>query len=564
MDRPPVVPDASLGSAPRGRFGSLRDSLTLRLFVLLLGIVVIVFSVHGWITTRTTSQQWMDFLEQSAARTSELIKRGTYYGMLLNRKEEVHGTLAKIAQTPDVAAVRIYDKRGTIIFSTEPREIGRRVDRQADACVSCHEASQPLRALTTEKRLRVYRGPDGGRILGVISAIENHPECSDNACHAHRSDQTILGVLDVMMSMRYVDERIAAMSRQNLLSSLVMILVIGGASALFIWRVVRRPVGRLIAGTQRIAQGDLDTRLAVDSRDELGLLAASFNRMTDDLRRARQELTDWSVNLEKKVVEKTEELSRAQRQIIQMEKMSSLGKLATTVAHELNNPLAGILTYSKLVARDLGEEGFPPEERDEIARYLDLIQKESRRCGDIVRNLLLFARPSGGEFALQEINPILARAAMLIHHHSEMAGIQVQTIPLDGDDRVVCDADQLQQALVALLVNATEAMPGGGTLTVRADGDADRVRIRVADTGIGIAPELIPRIFEPFFSTKEGGTGVGLGLAVVYGIVQRHGGTIEVDSEVGRGTTFTVVLRRRQQAEGAASGGVAAAAGMAP
>jgi two-component system NtrC family sensor kinase len=547
------MPEPSQTVAPPGRFSRLYNSVSLRLFLLLFGVVVAGGVLQAFVGARSTSTQWMDFLEQSASRTSELIKKGTYYGMLLNRKEEIHRTIAKIAQTPDVAGVRIYDKRGVIIFSADPAEIGRTVDLQAEACVVCHDRAAPLHSVPARSRTRLYESADGGRILGLISPIENQPECSDAACHAHRSDQTILGVLDVMMSLSSADERMRAMNRNLMLSSLLMVAVIGAASGLFIYRVVRVPVRRLIAGTERVSRGDLDTRIDVGRRNQIGQLAESFNAMTDDLRLARQELTAWSERLEKKVVEKTDELSHAQHQIVQMEKMASLGKLSATVAHELNNPLAGILTYAKLIGRSLGDEGFAPGERDEIARYLDLIQKESRRCGDIVRNLLTFARVSGGEFALQRVNPILERAAMLIRHHVEMKGIRLENTPCDGDDQVVCDADQLQQAVLALLVNAVEAMPQGGMLTLRAEGDRDAVRIQVADTGVGIPPEVLPSIFEPFFSTKEGGTGVGLGLSVVYGIVQRHAGRVDVDSAIGKGTTFTLRFPRKPVAP--ASGG---------
>ncbi len=549
------MPEPSQAVAPPGRLSRLYNSVSLRLFLLLFGVVVAGGVLQAFVGARSTSTQWMDFLEQSASRTSELIKKGTYFGMLLNRKEEIHRTIAKIAQTPDVAGVRIYDKRGVIIFSADPAEIGRSVDLQADACVVCHDRAQPLHSVPTKNRTRVYQNADGGRVLGLISPIENQPECSDAACHAHRKDQTILGVLDVMMSLSSADERMRAMNRNLMLASLLMVAVIGASSGLFIYRVVRVPVRRLIAGTERVARGDLDTRIDVGTRNQIGQLAVSFNSMTDDLRLARRELTAWSERLEKKVVEKTDELGHAHQQIVQMEKMASLGKLSATVAHELNNPLAGILTYAKLIGRSLGDEGFAPGERDEIARYLDLIQKESRRCGDIVRNLLTFARVSGGEFALQRVNPILDRAAMLIRHHVEMKGIRLESVPCAGDDQVVCDADQLQQAVLALLVNAVEAMPQGGTLTLRAEGDADAVRIQVADTGVGIPPEVLTHVFEPFFSTKEGGTGVGLGLSVVYGIVQRHAGRVDVDSAIGKGTTFTLRFPRKPVAPETAEAG---------
>jgi two-component system NtrC family sensor kinase len=236
-----------------------------------------------------------------------------------------------------------------------------------------------------------------------------------------------------------------------------------------------------------------------------------------------------------------------------MEKMASLGKLAATVAHELNNPLAGILTYARLVERELGRGDLSAAEREELARYLNLVQKESARCGQIVKNLLLFARRSGVRFAPHHLNEIADRSLMLVHHHIQMAGLKLEQTRLQGDDQVLCDGDQIQQALVALLVNAVEAMPEGGTLSVRLapDGGVDaadataEVLIEISDTGTGIPADILPHIFEPFFTTKEGGNGLGLGLAVVYGIIQRHGGRIEVDSPPGAGTTFRIHLLRR-------------------
>ncbi len=228
-----------------------------------------------------------------------------------------------------------------------------------------------------------------------------------------------------------------------------------------------------------------------------------------------------------------------------MDKMASLGKLAATVAHELNNPLAGILNYARLVERTLEESEEQIPEQEEMIRQLTHIRKEASRSGTIVKNLLVFSRPSGMNIAPHSMNEILERSTMIVGHHLEMADIDLVMEGVEGDDQLVCDADQLQQCLVALLVNAVEAMQDGGTIELRAADIGDSIELTVRDTGMGIPEEAQSRIFEPFYSSKESTDGAGLGLAVVYGIIQRHGGQIFVESEVGRGTTFIIELPKQ-------------------
>lgn len=525
----------------------LLSSLSVRLVAYLLIAMTVVLIAFGVLTHNTASARWTETINRFATRTGELIKRATTYGMMLNRKEDVHQIIRFVADAPGVAGIRIYDKQGIIVFSADDREIGTRVDLRAEACVICHDQEKPLQSPSLSDRMRVYRAPSGERLLGVIDPIANSAQCSSAACHAHPSGQSILGVLDVRMSLAGVDEALAATRSQWIGLAAIMLLLVGGITVLLVVHLVRRPVLKLWEGTRRVAQGDLSTRIDIDSTDELGALSRAFNRMTTDLQTARTELTGWSLKLEREVAQKTDELRQVQRQILHMEKMASLGKLSATVAHEINNPLAGVLTYAKLVERTL-RDGVPPEEEmEEVRRYLAVIQKETLRCGDIVRNLLVFARQSGAALAPVRIKEITERAMLLIRHHAEMTGVALTCEAGAIDDVVVCDADQIQQTLLALLMNAVEAMSGRGEgkLTVTLIDEGDILRVDVSDTGAGIPDEVLPHIFEPFFSTKNKESGVGLGLAVVYGIVHRHGGSIGIETKVGQGTTFQVRLPRQ-------------------
>jgi two-component system NtrC family sensor kinase len=527
----------------RGGWSGILHTASARLLAPLLFMIVAVFCIYGFLSFRATSQEWTASVYTYARKFGELVKRATNRGMLVNRKDDVQYIVQLISSSPGIEAIKIYNKTGVVAFSRDPAEVGQKVDMQAQACIACHDKSQPLAAANTDKRTRVFTNAAGRRILGVIEPIENEPRCAESGCHAPVSQQSILGIMDVQMSLEPLDVALADARRRSLWLTIAVMLAVSAATVAFVYRTVKRPVMRLVAGTQRIAQGDLDTRIDVTTKDELGHLAEAFNQMTSDLRQAREEANRWSQQLEQKVVEKTAELGQAQRQVMLMDKMASLGKLAATVAHELNNPLGGILNYAKLVERVVRDESLDQAGREEILRYLAAIQQESRRSGDIVRNLLLFARPVQARLASVKLSVIVERSLLLLRHRMEMAQIACDYRPAGEDDSLLCDADQIQQALVALLVNAIEAMEdGGGTLRLTLQRAQDQIELAVADTGVGISEAALPHIFEPFFSTKEKESGVGLGLAIVFGIVQSHGGTIEVRSEPGRGTTFTVRL----------------------
>lgn len=544
--------DAQRHTAPNGErppggqpLHSAVRSIGVKLFAWIFLVMIVVFGVFAYLSFTATSEQWMVSIRQSAHRTSSLIERSIHDGMLLNRKDDVHATIRSIAKSPGMAGIRIYDKTGTIIFSADEREVGKRVDLQAEACVACHEKDKPLRSLPQKDRVRVYRDHQGQQILGLINPIANAPECYTAACHAHPKEQSILGVLDVKMSIGYLDAARSRAKRDMWLMLLLVALVGGLATALFIYRVVRVPVRHLTDGIRRISSGHLGTRIELSSGDEMGELARAFNRMSDELAVAEREKQLWAVELERKVEEKTAELKRIQGQIAHMEKMASLGKLAATVAHEVNNPLAGVLVYAKLVARKL-RAGLDADGMEELQRHVEVIAQETARCGDIVKNLLVFSRESRVKVAEQRLEEVLQRSLRLIGHKMELSSIELDFRREVEDDRLECDGQQIQQALLALLVNAVEAMEGGGgVLTVVLMGDAEHVILDITDTGVGIPESVKAHIFEPFYSTKEATKGVGLGLAVVYGIVHRHGGRIDVDSSPGEGSTFRVVLPRK-------------------
>ncbi|MDY7040143.1 MAG: response regulator [Chloroflexota bacterium] len=247
------------------------------------------------------------------------------------------------------------------------------------------------------------------------------------------------------------------------------------------------------------------------------------------------EVKSFSEELEQKVVERTTELQQTQEQLIQSEKLASIGQLAAGVAHELNNPISVMLGFAQAILRKLPKD-------DPLGKPLSTIEREGLRCKGIIQNLLDFARRRKPALQPTDVNEVLEAACSLIEHQIALDNVAVMKGYDPNLPRVLADANQLQQVFVNIIVNARDAMPQGGTLRLTTRSLGNEVQIIFSDTGIGIPPEQVKRIFDPFFTTKEVGQGTGLGLSVSYGIIEQHGGSIEVESEVGVGTTFILKL----------------------
>ncbi len=538
----------------------LTHSLGAKLIIVMLSGMVIIFALLGYGALHLHRRHLENSTLTSAVRLSDMLKRSAQYSMLHNDREGLHEMINAVGKEAGIVRIRIIDRAGVVNYSTDPHELSRQINPNNEACSGCHEEAQAKTELPHMERFRIHED-DGTRVLSIVTPIENQPSCSNAECHAHPADQKILGVLDTGMSLAAADANLRESSLQMLDWFIAALVLMGVLIWLFIFKFVEEPVQVLTAGTRKLGEGQLGYQIETDSRDELGQLAGSFNHMSLELHKANEEITAWAESLEERVEEKTRELTTAHEQMIQVEKMTSLGKMAAVVAHEINNPLSGILTYSKLLRRWLDKVDIEAERRKEMYECLQLIESESKRCGDLVKNLLTFSRTAPLNIDWYDINTIVDRCVKLVQHHLDLGAIQLQLELEPKLPLVQCDAAQIEQVILALTMNAIEAMPRGGNLWIssRALPTKKEISVQIRDDGIGIAPESLKHLFEPFYTTKEGGKGVGLGLAISRNIVERHRGKIEVESQPGRGTTFyifipTTALKTPEQAASTMAG----------
>lgn len=522
---------------------SLRVKISLYLFIVLSAVAVLftlVFVEHR-------EEELQSEISRHVTQISDVIIASTRNAMLVNERDIAGKIIEDIGKQKGIERVRVINKDGTIIHSNRTSEVGYSVEQQDEPCVQCHKTSTPLKQVSDDKRWKVIEMPGGHRVLGTMQAIRNEPSCSSASCHEHSASQSVLGIVDVAYSLDEIDQSRRTHTIHVIGMAAGFILIFATSIGVLLQRFIYVPLKDMDSGANEVAAGRLDQSIPVRSNDEFGRVAASFNHMTEALKASRSEMQDMLHTLESKVTERTRELLAAKAEVAQGEKLASIGVLASGIAHELNNPLTGVLTFTSLMRKKAADGS-------EDAADLDLVIRETKRCASIIRRLLDFAREKVPVKGFFNLNLVIEDTVRFVERPASLQQIEITTALDPALPQVWGDADLIKQVILNLLVNAQQAIEGKGSIKVASrlypgmasdKPDVDNlpmVEISVTDTGCGIPPANLERIFEPFFTSKEVGKGTGLGLSVSYGIVKAHGGKINVESVVGEGTTFHVLL----------------------
>lgn len=540
-----------LGKTFVSKYIKLRSSIYGRVIFIILVTSLFLFLSFSVIFRSVNEEYLNTVIRQNGNNIGSIVQGSLYHSMLENDKSMLQNTLDVINSMPGIDEVNMYDNRDNLVYSSIPTE--KNHNHSDPNCKNCHTDLKTLfqgngdhyRIINIKSDCMMNTNDNSSRHLLILSPIMNEKSCYDNACHAHKSTDKMLGSLVIKMPLGELDAAIKKSSTEFFLLATFTTLLLVIFVLLFTRRNILNPLTDLLKASIAVANGDLRSRVEIkpNQLDDMRMVSVAFNNMLDNLQAATKELENWSQQLEYKVQKKSEELGAAQNELIHVERLASLGKLSSSVAHEINNPLSGILIYTKLIYKQLNDPEQFASKRDTMLRHLKLIESEAKRCGDIVKGLLDFSKQDQENFEAKHLHEILHETYELMIHSIKIANINLNTLYLATSDLVNCSPNQIKQACIAILVNATEAVTDKGEITLKTSNpDEETIKIDIIDNGIGILEEDIGHIFEPFFSTKQDTSGIGLGLAIVHGIIQSHNGRIIVKSAPGQGTTMSIIL----------------------
>lgn len=551
------------------RLGLLKpyyQSLGFKLFAFISGILILFAVVTAYYAVQVQESQLIDEVLTGADNTAQAIEYATRTAMLENRKEKIGEIIAHIAaKTEGIESIRLIDKNGIVRESTAPDEKGRAVAKTEKQCALCHAGDKPREAVARDLRTRITAAKDGRKVISIAHAVYNEEGCAAKCHTVHPIAQRVLGVFDITLSLAGVDRKIAA-NRRHMMA---FYLIITALAAVILF-ILMRPINALIEGLRAVSRGEFDTEIPVFAGDDLGRLSSSINKIIEKFRGEIEygNLMMYDAELigrdDEPAVNGAKKPNGSRRtngtgssfpeiygrisdethmKIVRSVKLASLGKLSAGIAHEINNPLTAVLSYSSLLLDRIDS----PKEK----AWLETIVEETKRCRNIVTALLEFSRQTAPEKVPTHINEVVERAVGLLGNQESFHNITIVKNLNPSLPRVKVDRGQIYQVFMNLMINAADAMNNRGALTIESRRNVvkstvaeDRhfVEVSFSDTGCGIPQENVERLFDPFFTTKDASVGTGLGLSICHGIIKRHNGNIKVASRLGEGSTFTISL----------------------
>jgi len=539
-------PNSNSGSPLLTKFHKFRSSIYGQVVYIITILAVFLFVSFGIIFKSINEEYMKKVIRQSGNNVGLLVEGALYQSMLENDKMALQNMLNIINKMPGIEDVNMYDEQNNLAYSSFTNTAS---EHNNPNCKDCHtnidqlfpQKEKSIRIVDIDSECKMNQKKENCRHLLIRTPIFNQKSCYQSSCHAHKPSDEVLGYFVIKIPLEDLD---AGLKKSYVLATLTTLFLLSSI-ILFTRKKVKKPLNAIIKASEAVASGDTCTRLEIKQNqlDDIRMVSYAFNNMLDNLQSAAKELQNWSQQLEYKVQKKSEELGKAQNELIQIERIASLGKLSLSVAHEINNPLSGILIYTKLVHKQLLNKDWDSTKRESVIKYLKLIETETKRCGDIVKSLLDFSRKDQNDFESKHLHEILQETYDLMSHSIIIADISFLTDFTAKSDLIFCCPNQIKQACVAILVNSYEAISESGEILMSTNNpDDDHIKLEITDNGSGIAKEDIQHIFEPFFSTKQNASGIGLGLAIVHGIVQSHQGKVDVKSEPGKGTTISIIF----------------------
>ncbi len=522
-----------------------RNSLSVKLLVAI-GTLILFGSSIFWymIIIRGETTMLVNTAEHAATYT-EMIEKSLFSNMHALQIGTIQKTIEALGTSENIRDIKIYTPGGDVIFSSEREMIGKKLGPDSPSCRLCHLGSvgvgfNPPKSMQSKGAWMIIKNGKGGRLLKFARPILNRKSCSAGSCHQYLSDKNILGILETDYSLKGIDKTILRQKVVTVVLGIVFTIFCSVVLCVILWKIIIKPIMLVSDGMKRVSEGDLDYKIEINTKDEMGMIAKTFNFMTHELKMDRQKLENWAMELEEEVNRKTEEIRQGQEQLFHAEKLASLGRMAAGVAHEINSPLTGIVTFAHLMLSRVSPE-------DKLDREdLEVIIEQAERCSKIIKGLLGFSRAIPSEKTEFDINDTIRHTVDIIRNQAKFHNVKIR-LDLSRDlPRVRGDISQIEQVYMNLLINAADAMNDRGEVLIATrnvgEGDKEYLEIEFTDTGPGIPEEHLVKIFEPFFTTKPVGKGTGLGLAVSHGIIRKHGGHIRVKSTPGKGTSFYIRL----------------------